>query len=144
MLKVEASFLHISLLGDIFNRMNPLNKIETLTCFDTCAHSVNIQNSKKKSMWRAVQCGVLFLRAGEMQTQGFPYHLEKEKEKLLLIMNWKKNTNCHLFSLYSQYEYMGICIYDRVSYSQLFTEVIHFSWAREVFEALSKNVHHFN
>lgn len=117
MLQVEASFLHISLPGDIFNRMNPLKKIETLTCFDTCVHSVNIQNSKKKSMWRAVQCGVLFLRAGEMQTQDFPYHLEEEKEKLLLIMNWKKNYKVSFLTIFTVWIYGNMYIWQ----SKLFT-----------------------
>lgn len=62
---------------------------EKLTYFDTCVHTANIQSSKRKNTWRAFQWGVPSLRAGEGRTRGFPYHLQKEKGKLLLI-NWKK------------------------------------------------------
>lgn len=72
-------------------RRTHFKKQKKLTCFDTGVHTANIRSPKKKNIGRASQCGVLVLRAGEMQTQGFPYHLQKEKEKLLLIINNGKN-----------------------------------------------------
>lgn len=100
----------LSPLG-VKTKRNNKTTIGQHTCFYTCSHTVNIQSSKKKNTWKAFPLGALFLKAGEMQILGFPYHLQRGKGKLVIRINWKSMSKLQLFPLYSQYEHMLVCLY---------------------------------